>query len=172
VYTYLEESGWGRLNLVASLGAVLIAAALVTILVDMIRSARRGAPAGANPWSADSLEWSMPSPPPCYGFLYLPTVRSRHPLWEEGPAAVVTGLRSDRRELLSTTLLEGRPDHRAASPWPSLTPFVAAVGAGIGMFASIFTPWGGPLAAVLAIPPLFVWGWPRDRRLEPEERVK
>ena len=44
---------------------------------------RAGAPAGANPWDAPTLEWSMPSPPPPYNFAVIPIVASRHPLWED-----------------------------------------------------------------------------------------
>ena len=41
---------------------------------------RRG---GKNPWDAPTLEWSVSSPPPPYNFAVIPTVASRHPLWEE-----------------------------------------------------------------------------------------
>ena len=44
---------------------------------------RRGAPAGDNPWDAPTLEWATSSPPPPYNFAVLPTVASRHPLWED-----------------------------------------------------------------------------------------
>ena len=46
-------------------------------------SLRRGQPAGPNPWDAPTLEWSVPSPPPPYNFAVIPTVASRHPLWED-----------------------------------------------------------------------------------------
>ena len=44
-------------------------------------SRRQGAPAGPNPWNADSLEWSVSSSPPVYGSVHVPTVASRHPLY-------------------------------------------------------------------------------------------
>src|SRR5256714_10567602 len=52
VYTYLPEMGWGALNLVATVGAVILFASFVLFLVNAIASARRGEPAGDNPWDA------------------------------------------------------------------------------------------------------------------------
>jgi len=45
-------------------------------------SRKRGEIAGANPWGAGTLEWTIPSPPPEYNFAKVPTVTSRYPLWE------------------------------------------------------------------------------------------
>jgi heme/copper-type cytochrome/quinol oxidase subunit 3 len=44
----------------------------------------------------------------------MPTVRGLHPLWDarrEGPTPVIEGLRSDRREVLVTHLLDAGPDY-------------------------------------------------------------
>ncbi len=51
--------------------------------VNIVISWRSGAVAGDNPWDAATLEWAMPSPPPPYNFAVVPTVASRHPLWED-----------------------------------------------------------------------------------------
>jgi cytochrome c oxidase subunit 1 len=64
VYTYLPEMGWGRLNLISSLGAVVIVSSVAVFLCNVIASARTGAVAGANPWGAPGLEWATSSPPP------------------------------------------------------------------------------------------------------------
>ncbi len=76
VYTYLAGTGWGGLNLLASIGAVTIAASVVVFLVAMWQSRRASAVAGSNPWDADSLEWATRSPPP-YNFALVPVVTSR-----------------------------------------------------------------------------------------------
>src|SRR3954468_25098380 len=52
VYTYLPETGWGRLNLVATVGAGVIAVALIVSLVNIVVSSWRGAIAGPDPWAA------------------------------------------------------------------------------------------------------------------------
>lgn len=170
VYTYLPESRWGHLNLVATSGAALIAVALVVTLANVLRSARRGAVAGADPWGADTLEWLTPSPPPPYNFAALPVVATRAPLWSEqepstGAAAgrAVTGLDDTRREVLVTTLLDAAPDHRTSSAGPSIWPFLAALVTGVGFIGSIFTPWGLPLGVGLGLPVMVGWFWPKRR---------
>src|SRR5690606_34161230 len=52
VYTYPAEMGWGGLNLLSSSGAALLAAGGAMFLCNVARSARAGAPAGEDPWSA------------------------------------------------------------------------------------------------------------------------
>ena len=48
--------------------ASLIAASVMVFLVNVVRSLRRGAIAGDNPWGAGTLEWATASPPPRYNF--------------------------------------------------------------------------------------------------------
>ncbi len=86
----------------------MFAIGVLLLFVNVIRSLRHGAPAGANPWDAPTLEWCVSSPPPAYNFAVIPTVASRHPLWEgrlqEGEA---------RSSLDRGMLLEsGQGDHR------------------------------------------------------------
>jgi cytochrome c oxidase subunit I+III len=167
VYTYLEASGWGRLNLVATLGTALIAASFLVTLVNVLHSRRRGAVAGADPWQADTLEWSTTSPPSPGNFSAIPVVTSREPLWEKEPVrGEVTGLRDDRREVLVTTLVDAQPDHRTLSAGPSIWPLLGTVATAVGFIGSIFTPWGLPLGILLGIPVMVGWFWPRGRHDE------
>ena len=62
------------------------------------------------PWDAPTLEWATPSPPPPYNFAVIPTVASRHPLWESrmtgqtGERTTAEGfLLDDGRETIGTT---------------------------------------------------------------------
>src|SRR5665213_1109851 len=83
IYSYVPEMGWGPMNLVISLGALLFAAGVLIFVWNVVRSLRNGVPAGDNPWDAPTLEWATSSPPPPYNFAVIPTVASRHPLWED-----------------------------------------------------------------------------------------
>src|SRR3954463_4282699 len=58
VYTYLEETGWGSLNLLATAGAGLMGAGVLVFLGNVLWARRRGRVAGDNPWGADTLEWA------------------------------------------------------------------------------------------------------------------
>ena len=167
VYTYLPETGWGPLNLVASLGALTIAASVAVFLVNLVRSRRGGVPAGDDPWDGPTLEWATSSPPPPYNFHLLPTVRSRTPLWKPEPdAPVVTGLRTDMREILVTTMLDAEPDNRMRLPEPTIWPLLAALATGATFITLIFTPWGLPIGAVLITVAFIGWGWPSSKEHE------
>ena len=71
VYTYPASMGWATLNLVSSLGAVLLVIGGAVLVYNVVRSYAWGPLAADNPWGADTLEWSTSSPPPVYNFLCL-----------------------------------------------------------------------------------------------------
>jgi cytochrome c oxidase subunit 1 len=164
VYTYLAEMGWGNLNLLASLGAGLIALSVLVFIGNVLWSYRSGAIATDNPWQAGTLEWATSSPPPPYNFLHLPTVAAQEPLWEDGPEQpVVAGLRHDMRTVLVTKVVDAEPDHRDRLPGPSIWPFITAVAVSGLFIASIFTPWAVPIGSVPVGVALVGWLWPTEK---------
>jgi cytochrome c oxidase subunit 1 len=117
VYTYQPDMAWHGLNLFVSVSALILAAGFLVFFIDAIRSALRGAPAGDNPWHAATLEWATSSPPPSYNFSQIPVVDGANPLWDHSETVgVATGLRTDRRELIISTVAEAEPEAREASP--------------------------------------------------------
>ncbi|HEY0376463.1 MAG TPA: cytochrome c oxidase subunit I [Pyrinomonadaceae bacterium] len=169
VYTYPPGTGWGNLNLVATIGGVVMTLGVLTFIANVLISRRRGRVAGDNPWGADTLEWSTSSPPPSYNFQRLPVVQGREPLWvrtEDAP--VVEGLRVDCREVLVTRTLDAEPDNIMALPSPSIWPLMLALAVTPTFIGSIFTPWALPAGMLLAGGALIGWGWPkpRDERCE------
>ena len=161
VYTYLADTGWGPLNLLASIGAVVLVSSVVVFLANALVSLRRGTAAGDDPWEADSLEWATASPSPPYNFVHQPVVEGRSALWDRSEAGpVVTGLRTDVREALVTTVMDARPDHRHFAPSPTVAPLLAALATGVTFIALIFTPWGLPVGSVLLLVTITMWAWP------------
>jgi len=133
-------------------------------LGNVFWSLRHGVIAGENPWGGDTLEWATSSPPEPYVFLYPPVVQSRAPLWSEvRERPVMTGLRSDVRETLVTTVMDAAPDYRQSSPEASIWPFISALAIGVMFITAIFTVWGLVIGSVLLFPPFVKWAWP-DRR--------
>jgi cytochrome c oxidase subunit I+III len=170
VYTYLAETGWGPLNLLATVGAVVIGAGVLVFIANVITSYRKGALAGDDPWGADSLEWATSSPPPSYLFERLPTVRGQYALWTAADdQPVVTGLKLDSPEVLVTRFVDAAPDHRFELPGPSLWPLALAVSSGVAFIVAIFTPWGVPIGAAMALVALTGWLWPKG---EPKELLE
>jgi cytochrome c oxidase subunit I+III len=169
VYTYPPGLGLDTLNLVSTAGALTMALGVLIFLVNAAVSLRGGPLAGRNPWGADTLEWATLSPPPPYNFLRLPTVNGREPLWSQTPdQPIVTGLRSELREVLVTRLLDAEPDHRQVLDGPSIWPALTALAAGIGLTVTIFTPWGVVLGAALTLVTLAGWFWPHRETLRSE----
>jgi cytochrome c oxidase subunit 1 len=80
-YTYPRGMGWATLNLMSTIGAFFIALAVLTYLVNVIYTTKRGPRATADPWDARTLEWSIPSPPPPYNFAEIPAVTHRDEFW-------------------------------------------------------------------------------------------
>jgi cytochrome c oxidase subunit 1 len=170
VYTYIPEMGWGPLNLLASLGAVVLAVSVLIFLFNVVTSLRSGDVAGDDPWGADSLEWSTTSPPPNYNFNPIPTVNGLYPRWEEpsdGPRYAVTGLRGDRREVLVTHMLDAEPDYRQILPSPSYAPLLLALGASVAFLGAVYNPWYVPLGGLLSFGAIVFWLWPRRTEGEP-----
>jgi cytochrome c oxidase subunit I+III len=163
IYTYLADTGWGPLNLLATIGAVIIFASMMLFLMNVVRTLRRGRDALAeNPWGGDTLEWSTASPPRPYSYEFVPVVEGRSALWQRShPLPVVTGLRTDRREALITSVLDADPVSRHPEPVPTLWPFLAALGTGVAFIVLIFWPWGLVIGGIPVLAALFWWGWPK-----------
>ena len=82
-YTYAEgRTGWQELNAISSIGAVILGIGTVLVVPNIIRSLRKGTPAGANPWGAFTAEWMTTSPPAEENFPAPPEIRSRRPAWD------------------------------------------------------------------------------------------
>ena len=64
--SFIPESAH-TLNAFVTVVALVVGAAQLVFLFNLIWSLRRGQPAGPNPWRATSLEWQTPQTPPGHG---------------------------------------------------------------------------------------------------------
>ena len=163
VYTYLAEMPWEPLNQLATVGAFVVALGFLLSFWNFWISARRGAPAGANPWGADTLEWYADSPPANYNFRHLPVVRSSTPLWDDADAGerqLVTGLRDDRREVLLTTLIDAEPQGVLILPVPTFWPLLLALAVAVSFVGFLFSPWWFVVGFFLSFLMIVGWLWP------------
>jgi hypothetical protein len=169
VYTYPAGLGLELPNLLSSIGAFVVAAAVGIYVINGIVSLYRGVLAPANPWGAATLEWATTSPPPVYNFAHVPVVESNTPLWDSGDELpVLTGLRVDHKEMLLTTVVAAVPDLREPVPEASLWPFISSVAIGIVFVASIFSPWAIAFGIIPSAIALTAWFWPKELKREPE----
>jgi cytochrome c oxidase subunit I len=61
-------------NFISTVGAYIIMSGMLILLGAIINSWRKGEPSGPNPWHANTLEWSVPTPVPLENFLEEPVV--------------------------------------------------------------------------------------------------
>ncbi|MQC16788.1 MAG: cytochrome c oxidase subunit I [Chloroflexi bacterium] len=149
IYTYEAGLGWDTWNLVASMGAYVIALGVLLFVFDFLRTMRQPQTASDNPWGGSTLEWATSSPPPEHNFDVIPEVRDRDPLWYNRDHDIA---------------LPERPEHlHIHMPPPSYFPLVVATGValvGVGLLSHVGVSVTGALVAVYG-----VWGW----ALEPTE---
>jgi len=168
VYTYPAGVGWTVPNLITTIGAFILAVGILMFFVNVFVSLRRGRTAGPNPWDAPTLEWATRSPPPPYNFAVIPSVASRHPLWEErlqeaeGTSVVDRGLVLDHHhETLAVTALDGEPDVILKMPTESYLPLLVTLCISIFFAGLVSTLWWlAAVGAVLGIALCVAWLWP------------
>jgi len=79
---YSANAGWSELNFLSSVGAFVIAFAILIFLWNVFSTLRSPANAPDDPWDANTLEWATTSPPPVYNFDHLPPIRSERPVFD------------------------------------------------------------------------------------------
>ena len=84
---YPANPGWALMNLISTIGALLMAVSVLIFLVNLVLTLRRRPDAPDDPWGGYSLEWATSSPPPHHNFRSLPPIRSERPVWDARLAA-------------------------------------------------------------------------------------
>jgi cytochrome c oxidase subunit I+III len=170
VYTYLPNLGWDWLNLISTVGSFIIAFGFLVFLTNIIQSLRNGRPAQRNPWNSGTLEWSIPSPPPLYGFRAIPVVTGRYPLWDNpnldyeeihGSDRIYIDPKEGWRDQIGTTIMDARPDHRIVLPNNSIWPLLLALAVAfifVGVMIDIILV---PIGAVFVYIAIIGWTYPR-----------
>ena len=170
IYTYKAGLGWGSMNMIVTVGAFILVIGILLTLINVFQSLKHGRIAGRNPWNADTLEWSTESPPAPYGSEHIPTVRTRHPLWdeheeEEDPEG--ERVLDQDRLTLSTTWLDAEPVGLVRMPEDTIIPLLLALGF-FAMFIGLTFQWMWFVLGTVVYS--FVigawWFWPRPEQGE------
>jgi cytochrome c oxidase subunit I+III len=172
VYTYDRGLGWDAYNLIETIGGYILAAGLLLIAFNIVRSIRHGEPSGRDPFHGGTLEWTVPSPPPHYNFAVIPTVSSPYPNWDE-PDREEDLRRLERGELVleqdhqtpATTVNDAQLAEFVDMPPESHWPIVLALAVTIAAFF-LLTEHYVTAALFLGLAVLTLAGWHAQ---EPEE---
>lgn len=169
VFTYSADAGWTLVNAITTAGAAVFALGVLVGLINFFYSLRRGTPAGPNPWGADTLEWSIPSPPPVYGSAHIPTVASRHPLWDEHEEEADPDNRrvlAEGKQVLATSSIDATDGFVVQMPKETILPLVTALlllGLALSLlFSALWWAGGFTLATLLAVG---IWLWPESKEM-------
>ena len=168
VYTYLPGDDLTALNVVTTIGALVLATGVALSIINFIVSSRRGSLAGKNPWNAEGLEWSVESPPKDWNFFRLPTVTSRSPMWDEHDEMEDPDderLLDGGRWTLTTTVKDARPVAIAQMPEDTVLPLALALTLTCVFVALVLQHPG--IAAVFLVGVLALtgaWLWPRPEK--------
>jgi cytochrome c oxidase subunit 1 len=169
-YTYPSGMGWDTLNLLATIGAFIIALSVLVFLVNVIYTARRGEKASSDPWDARTLEWSVSSPPPEYNFAVVPVVTSLDDWWhrkytedDEGRLVKLPAGGADAADQLPANF----DPHNIHMPSPSYWPLIFAVSLPIMGYGFVFKNWF-LLGAGVVVALFGLLGWGIEPPTEPE----
>ena len=181
IYTYDADLGWGIYNFISTVGVLIIVPGIAVFIWNLIRSYRRGEPAGNNPWGADSLEWATPSPPAEHGWSVLPIVRSRHPLWDQDDLysgterleGFVRGMAEwplRWRAAVIVGTASGRPQEVFRVSNPSIWPLIAAGGVWLIFVSELLKiRIGIGIGVAVIVAAVIAWNWPQEPPMTVEE---
>jgi cytochrome c oxidase subunit 1 len=145
VYTYPADLGFNAMNMLSSIGAIVIALSVLVFVINFLKSSRSGAVAGNDPWRGATLEWAIPSPPPAHNFGTIPTVHSLDPLWH----------RDSRESALASNQVRGHIHMPPNSHWPA----VSALGIALLMSGMIFGWFVGIPGLLIMLYGIYSWAF-------------
>jgi cytochrome c oxidase subunit 1 len=126
VATYLPNQGFDTMNLVSTIGALLMAIGILIFFINVVITSLKPRHATNDPWEdGRTLEWAIPSPAPEYNFKQIPLIRGLDAWWKEK--------------------MEGNKEMKPAEPVgpihmpsPSILPFIMSVGLFISGFGFMY----------------------------------
>ncbi|MEK7247350.1 MAG: cbb3-type cytochrome c oxidase subunit I, partial [Chloroflexota bacterium] len=165
IYTYSDGYGWDVYNLVSTIGAFTIALSVAIFIVNFLISVRNGKKAGADPWDARTLEWTIPSPPPHYNFAEIPQIHARDDFWhqkyqEDAEGNVLPAIAGAAHATDVAHGGDGHDEHHVEGlhlPTPSYFPLIASLGFPIIATGLIYDIALIPVGATLTLVGLFGW---------------
>jgi cytochrome c oxidase subunit I len=98
IYEYANTGHLQLYNMISTVGSFILAAGILMTVINVIRSLKKGAVAGPDPWKANTLEWFTTSPPPVNNFDVVPRVRSVEPMKDIRAQVDRAAAESDERE--------------------------------------------------------------------------
>jgi cytochrome c oxidase subunit 1 len=160
-YTYPATLGLTFWNQVSTVGAYLIALAVLLFIINVIRTQRK--PKGLtneDPWDARTIEWMTSCPPPVHNFDEIPTIHSLDEFWHR------KYVEDHKTGTLVPVQAGAAPEHDEGHepaghsihlPSPSFWPLVAAIGLPIIGYGILYSWWLVGLGAFVMLVGFYGW---------------
>ncbi len=168
IFTYPSGLGWDWLNLVSTIGAFILAAGILVLVLDVLRPKGRQPYVQRNPWRAGTLEWLTEMPGEDWGVRSVPIITSRYPLWDQPDLMrqvdegrfYLADAEEGRRETLVTSVLDAEPMQCLRVPGNTfLTMAAAGLTGAVFIFATFHWWLATAVSAVLALVAIVAWLW-------------
>jgi cytochrome c oxidase subunit I+III len=164
VYTYPADLGWDWLNLLSTMGAVILGIGMFAVVVDVTLHRRRHPRGELNPWNSGTLEW-INEPEENWGVRSIPRIESRYPLWDQKNLArevnagkwYLSDANEGRRETLVTSVLDAEPEQVLRVGGTAYVTIVSAATLGTVFVALTFKWWWLALVAGVAFVVAVIW---------------
>ncbi len=165
VFTYPGHEGWMWLNVLSSIGGMVLTMGFAVILADLALHARFGRRARRDPWEGGTLDWAIPRPPTFYAFASLPRIETRadriDPRELGRELAAGEGYLGDTRngwqETLGIHVTTGEADQVIIFPRQSYEPLVTAATVGLTVLAMLFKLYPVAVAGFFVVSAMFVF---------------
>jgi cytochrome c oxidase subunit I len=158
VFTYDENYGFELWNMVATIGAFIIALSVLSFIVNIFYSRAKAKdlpPVGADPWDARTIEWMVASPTPEHNFDEVPTVTHVDEFWhrkyQEGADGRV------RRVAIGEEIAQPGDGTGVHLPSPSYWPLVVCVSFPLIAYGLLYTLWLTLIGVIVFVTGIYGW---------------
>ena len=159
----------GFWNLVASIGAFILAVGVLLFLINIVHTHRSAPAAPLDPWDARTLEWMTTSPPPEHNFDTVPRVHALDEFFHRKYEDVGEGDAHDLRQVATAeqivASLQAPTRRRLHLPSPSYWPMIAAAALPVIAYGVIYHVLLSVVGVAILVTALF--GWALEPSVEP-----
>ena len=169
-YQYPKDYGFDFWNMIATIGAFLIAISVLVFFYNVYKTRKHGKAAGNDPWDARTLEWTVSSPPPEHNFDEIPVVHALDDFWhrkyvedKEGKLVRVPSGGQDHAAEHGAHATDSHGEghgegHAIHMPSQSYMPLIAAIGMPLIGWGLVFEQWWlAIVGGIVAFAGLYAW---------------
>ncbi|HEX6656593.1 MAG TPA: cytochrome c oxidase subunit I [Ilumatobacter sp.] len=148
-------------NLIASIGALILAIGVLFFVINVIVTTRKGEKAPLDPWDARSLEWMTNSPPKEHNFDVIPTVHHLDEFFHRKYEDVGEGEHHEFHKIATAEELIAEQEANAEAhihmPSPSYWPIIVSFALPVMAYGIIYSRWMIPIGFAIAM--FGIYGW-------------